>query len=206
MRCCRSLKLRTWWKIWLAQLWVESHLQLFFCFQKCCFTFFYVCDYCCFVNSIFYQLCQHQCFLQHMLRCHHVSAARAELFAVRPCATNKACGKAVFQRKGISTQPWRLFQRWPLIRSAAVDSGSIPHFSFFNFCLSFGDGNWVQAEAWIELLAGAVEVNALAQGAIRQFTQWLWIEHPTFQLGGGDLTTELLPLTYQFTNPKFPSR
>jgi len=37
------------------------------------------------------------------------------------------------------------------------------------------------------LLAGAVEVNALAQGALRQFTQWLWIEHPTFQLGGGHL-------------------
>jgi len=43
------------------------------------------------------------------------------------------------------------------------------------------------------LLAGAVEVNALAQGALRQFTEWLWIEHPTFQLGGGHFTTELLP-------------
>jgi len=57
----------------------------------------------------------------------------------------------------------------------------------------FGDGNWRQAEACIVLLAGAFEVNALAQGALRQFTQWLWIEHPTFQLGGGNLTTELLP-------------
>jgi len=45
------------------------------------------------------------------------------------------------------------------------------------------------------LLAGAVEVNALAQGALRQFTQWMWIEHPTFQLGGGHLT-ELLPPHY----------
>jgi len=43
------------------------------------------------------------------------------------------------------------------------------------------------------LLAGAVEVNALAQGTLQQFTQWLWIEHPTFQLGGGHFTTELLP-------------
>jgi len=43
------------------------------------------------------------------------------------------------------------------------------------------------------LLAGAVEVNALAQEALRQFTQGLRIEHPTFQLGGGHLTTELLP-------------
>jgi len=43
------------------------------------------------------------------------------------------------------------------------------------------------------LLAGAVEVNALAQVALRQFTQWLWIEHPTFQLRGGHFTTKLLP-------------
>jgi len=43
------------------------------------------------------------------------------------------------------------------------------------------------------LLAGVVEVNALAQGALRQFTQWLRIEHPTFQLIGGRFTTELLP-------------
>jgi len=42
------------------------------------------------------------------------------------------------------------------------------------------------------LLAGVVEVNAIAQGALQQFTQWLWIEHPTFQLGGGHITTELL--------------
>ena len=28
---------------------------------------------------------------------------------------------------------------------------------------------------------------------LRQFTQWLWIEHPTFQLGGGHFTTELTP-------------
>jgi len=57
----------------------------------------------------------------------------------------------------------------------------------------FGDGNLRQAEAWIVLLAGAVEVNALAQGTLRQFTQWLWIEHPTFQLRGGHFTVELLP-------------
>jgi len=43
------------------------------------------------------------------------------------------------------------------------------------------------------LLAGVVEVNALAQGALRQFTQWPWIEHPTFQLRGGHFITELLP-------------
>ena len=53
------------------------------------------------------------------------------------------------------------------------------------------DGNWWQAEAWIVLLAGPVEVNTLAQGALRQFTQWLWIEHLTFQLRGGHFTTEL---------------
>jgi len=49
--------------------------------------------------------------------------------------------------------------------------------------VNFGDGNWRQAEAWIVLLPGAVEVNVLAQGALRQFTQWPWIEQPTFQLG-----------------------
>jgi len=43
------------------------------------------------------------------------------------------------------------------------------------------------------LLAGAIEVNALAQEALRQFTQWPWIENPTFQLGGGHFTTELKP-------------
>jgi len=32
------------------------------------------------------------------------------------------------------------------------------------------------------LFAGAVEVNALAQGALRRFTQWPWIEHQTFRL------------------------
>ena len=61
------------------------------------------------------------------------------------------------------------------------------------FFVNFGDDCWRQAEAWIVLLVGEVEVNALAQGALRKFTQWLWIEHPTFQLGGGHFTTELLP-------------
>jgi len=32
-----------------------------------------------------------------------------------------------------------------------------------------------------------------AQGALRQFTQWLWIEHPIFWLSGGHFTNELLP-------------
>jgi len=57
----------------------------------------------------------------------------------------------------------------------------------------FGGGNWRQAEAWIVILARAAEVNAHAQGALRQFTHWPWIEHPTFQLGGGHFTTKLLP-------------
>jgi len=54
------------------------------------------------------------------------------------------------------------------------------------FFVNFGDGNWRQAKALIVLLAGAIEVNALAQGALRQFTQWLWIEDPIFQLRGGN--------------------
>jgi len=41
----------------------------------------------------------------------------------------------------------------------------------------FGVGNWWQAETWNLHLAEAVEVNALSQGALRQFTQWPWIEH-----------------------------
>jgi len=43
------------------------------------------------------------------------------------------------------------------------------------------------------LFARAVEVNALAQGALQQFTQYLWFEHPTFQLWCGNFTTKLLP-------------
>jgi len=64
---------------------------------------------------------------------------------------------------------------------------------FDSFFYNFDDSNWRQAEAWIVLLAGAVQVNALAQGTLRQFTQWLWIEHPTFWLRGRHFTTELLP-------------
>jgi len=63
------------------------------------------------------------------------------------------------------------------------------------FFVNFGDGNMLL----VVMAAGrslncascrAVEVNALAQGALRQFTQWLWIEHPTFQLGGGRCDVE----------------
>jgi len=39
----------------------------------------------------------------------------------------------------------------------------------------------------------AVEVNDLAQGALRRFTQCWWIGHTTFQLRGGHFTTELSP-------------
>jgi len=38
----------------------------------------------------------------------------------------------------------------------------------------------------------AVGVNVLAQEALRRFTHWPWIEHPTFQLGGGHCDTELI--------------
>jgi len=43
------------------------------------------------------------------------------------------------------------------------------------------------------LLPGRFWVNTLAQGVLRQFTQWPWKEHPTFQLRGGHFTTELVP-------------
>jgi len=49
--------------------------------------------------------------------------------------------------------------------------------------------------ATLLLLARAVEVNALAQGALRRFTQWLLVEHPTFHLGGGYSTT-VNPIIY----------
>jgi len=42
------------------------------------------------------------------------------------------------------------------------------------------------------LFVGAVAVNALAQAALRRFTQWPCIEHPTFQLDGGHYTNELI--------------
>ena len=47
--------------------------------------------------------------------------------------------------------------------------------------LYFGDGNQRQFAAWNYLLAGAVEMNAVTQGALRCLTQWPWIEQPTFQ-------------------------
>jgi len=61
--------------------------------------------------------------------------------------------------------------------------------------VNFGDGYQWQAEAWIVLLAGAVEVNGLAQGVLRQVAQWPWIEHSTFKLTSGHFTELLPPLT-----------
>jgi len=49
---------------------------------------------------------------------------------------------------------------------------------------------WRQAEPWLMLSVGAIVVNALVQGALRRTTQW--IEHLTFQLGGGHSATELI--------------
>ena len=45
-------------------------------------------------------------------------------------------------------------------------------------------------------LPGWFWVNTLAQGVLRLFTQWPWIEHPTFQLRGGHFTTELVRPLY----------
>jgi len=39
---------------------------------------------------------------------------------------------------------------------------------------------------------GIVAVNALARGMLPRVTQWPWIDHPTFQLGGGHSATELV--------------
>jgi len=48
------------------------------------------------------------------------------------------------------------------------------------------------------LFVAVVEVNAFAQGALRRFTQWPWIEYPTFQSGGGHSTTELIAALFSF--------
>jgi len=48
----------------------------------------------------------------------------------------------------------------------------------------FGD-NRRHTEAYIMLLTGTAKVNVLAWGALRRFTQWPWIEHPTFKLRNG---------------------
>ena len=56
------------------------------------------------------------------------------------------------------------------------------------------------------LLAGEVAMNVPAQGALRQFTQWLWIDHSTFQLGGGHFTTEVFPRCQTFSASQAFSR
>ena len=81
--------------------------------------------------------------------------------------------------------------RWKCLTSGTKSWNTRKNCFWIIFFVDFGDGNWRQAEAWIVLLARAVEVNALAQGALRRFTQWLWIEHSTFQLRGVQFTTEL---------------
>jgi len=45
-------------------------------------------------------------------------------------------------------------------------------------------------------MLGVVEVNAIAQGMLQRFTQWPWIEHPTFQMRSGPSITELSPPTF----------
>jgi len=66
--------------------------------------------------------------------------------------------------------------------SSTSDQKPVPNFVIFW---------WRQLAAGLNLNCAScrgVEVNALSQAALRQFTQWLWIEHPTFQLGGGHFT------------------
>ena len=85
-------------------------------------------------------------------------------------------------------------QRPVIISGKKQDFDADLHYDKTFFFVKFGDGTCRQAEAWIVLLAGMAEVNALAQGALRQFKQ-PWIERSTFQLGGGHFTTELKVLT-----------
>ena len=86
--------------------------------------------------------------------------------------------------------PWSLFQ-WNRLLFAAwwqkyrksvhwifdVFFGSIREIKIVGYKryflkFDFADSNWRQAEAWIVLPAGAVEVNALAHGALRRVTLW----------------------------------
>jgi len=65
---------------------------------------------------------------------------------------------------------------------------------YFNIHIfDFGDGTWRQSAAWNLLLIGSVEVNALAQGTLRQFTQWPWVDYLTFYFKRGRSATELSP-------------
>jgi len=47
-------------------------------------------------------------------------------------------------------------------------------------------------EFW-PLLGRRFWVNTIAHWVLQQFTQWPWIEHPTFQLRRGLITNELVP-------------
>ena len=60
----------------------------------------------------------------------------------------------------------------------------------------FGDGNWQPIEAWNLLLARVAKMNSLAQGVLWWFTQWLWVEHPTFQLRSRYSTTAGNTMTF----------
>jgi len=57
------------------------------------------------------------------------------------------------------------------------------------FFYHFSDGDWRHANAGNMFPTWAVEVNDLYQEALQRFTQWPWIEHPTFQLRGRHSTT-----------------
>ena len=75
-------------------------------------------------------------------------------------------------------------------------------------CDRFFDDIWRQSEAWIITLSvGAVAVNSLAQRALLRVTQWPWTEHLTFQLVGGNSTTELIAAHLVLDRPldRFPA-
>ena len=63
----------------------------------------------------------------------------------------------------------QLAQREPIIALTLCSNNSVSVFEEATLIAAlFCDGNWRQAEAWIVLLAGVVEVNTFAQGALRQ--------------------------------------
>jgi len=56
----------------------------------------------------------------------------------------------------------------------------------------FIQGQLAAGQSLNKVFVGAVAVNAFDQGALRRFTHWPWIKYPTFQLGGGQSTTEVI--------------
>ena len=96
---------------------------------------------------------------------------------MRPCFPNRFLNTIVMNRSPIATSL---------------------NVSFFVCLLIFGG----RPRPELCFLPGRLRWTLLAQEALRQFIQWLWIEHLTCQLRGGHITTELLQLWESSYRPK----